>query len=144
MPAVESIFQQDSDATVDLLSRDADPDETAVAHIDALAAGLGLDLRARAALAADLRAAHEPYPAEAAADFRRRARSLRAALTAIRPAPRPPVPSPLIPVLLHLAINRLLGTDADQEGRIVYLWQRTLEGLEATDTRGPRRRSGRR
>jgi hypothetical protein len=132
MPAVERIFERDSDAALALLARDDDAEELAVLRVDELAAGLGLDLDARLALAASLRAAHEPYPPEAAADYRARARRLRERLAAARPAALPRVPRRLAPVLVHLAVNRMLGTDADQEARVVYLWQRTLEGLRAT------------
>jgi hypothetical protein len=38
----------------------------------------------------------------------------------------------VVPAILHLAVNRIVGTDAGQEGRVAYLWQRTLEGLLAT------------
>jgi thiopeptide-type bacteriocin biosynthesis protein len=147
--AVERAFESDSRLVLDLLALDEDPLALAVASLDALATGAGLDLAARRALAARRRAAHDdrlvppgagrddPAVRALAGEYRAHQRALVAQLAA-PPAPfaahvarlRPlTLPPSLLPALLHLAINRLLGTDPLDEARAFYFWERALDSL---------------
>jgi thiopeptide-type bacteriocin biosynthesis protein len=166
-----AVFQSDSEAACALLAEeDADdagaPDrvDQVVRSLDALARGLGLELEGRRALARARREAEERLAGvdgdarvrdEDAAEFRARARSLRAWLgAATGPGARalgqhaartaratrsltPAARAALAPALLHLACVRLAGPDRDLERRAYTFWERTLEGLLATRARKP-------
>jgi thiopeptide-type bacteriocin biosynthesis protein len=132
---------------------DHDPAEAVVLAMDALAAGLGLDPAARAQLAARRRDAHgvprgegDPY----ASTFRRVQRRLGDALADARHAPAAfatqrervaaarsssalpgSVAQTILPALVHLTANRLVGTAPDLEARACYFWERALDGVLA-------------
>jgi thiopeptide-type bacteriocin biosynthesis protein len=168
-----AVFQSDSELACALLAEEEAGDARApdrldqlVRSLDALARGLGHDLEARRALARARREAEERLAGVEedarvrdadAAEFRARARALRAWLGA------PPGPDPgaralrlhadrtaratrslspaaraaLAPALLHLACVRLGGPDRDLERRAYTFWERTLEGLLASRARRP-------
>ncbi|HZS36515.1 MAG TPA: thiopeptide-type bacteriocin biosynthesis protein [Polyangia bacterium] len=151
MDAVERVFESDSVLACEALAADsadgeADAVELAVRDFDAIAAGFGLALDERHALAARRRAAYAPERDAAsplAADFRRRQSRLHAALAApderfaahrdrvaraIEAVPRERRPS-LLPPILHLASVRLAGPDRALETAAFYHWERALEGL---------------
>jgi class I lanthipeptide synthase len=160
--AAQEIFQSDSDTACALMAEedaedDAAPDRTeqVVRSLDALARGLGMEPSERQALArarrdaeADADAALGETRLQTDADFRARARRLRAflgadaasnaggalraherrtarATKALAPAAR----VALAPALLHLACVRLAGADRALERRAYTYWERTLEGL---------------
>lgn len=173
------IFESDSDLTCGLLAAARNPPDPAppgtvddrrldaldaidlvVATFDSLAAGLGFGMRERHALARRRRGAESAAlddidaaePRALDADFRARARRLRAMLSwPPEVAPSDPelrriaayrarvaaavgdltddVRARLAPPLLHLLAVRLAGVDRSAEARAYFLWERTLEGL---------------
>ncbi|HXI55563.1 MAG TPA: hypothetical protein VNO55_05865, partial [Polyangia bacterium] len=107
-------------------------------------AGCALDLDSRWHLAGDQRrAVAGNNAADLDADFRARARHLRAALASpggrfvahrdrVAAAVAPLAPDlrrQLLPTLLHLAAVRLAGPHRDPEARATIFWERTLDGL---------------
>ena len=167
--AVEDLFEADSELCLDHFLRfmhppdsdDAPPppdDESTlllVRGFDALAASLGRDLAARAALATRLRARRtEPHDvADLARDYRAAAAHLQAALRgdtpdAAAPAiaayrarlamPRAHLSDHTLATLLHLCAVRLAGPAPELETRAIIFWQRSLEGLLAR-TKSPAR-----
>lgn len=153
LAAAERIFQSDSELIVSLAAgTDELPDVALyVAGIDALAAGLGLSLDARAARAADALRAYAVSEARTREELAPGYRALQAPLAAL--LARPPAPfrahrarvraarmpralgERLLPTLAHLAAVRLFGPDRDWELRGLYLWQRALEGQRARKAR---------
>jgi thiopeptide-type bacteriocin biosynthesis protein len=155
MDAVERVFEADSELACTWLERDEDPGELQVRAFDALATAFGLELDDRRELARRRRAAYAaelvPVDAALAADFRARQATLQAALTgaadealdlyvAVVRAAVSDVPverrRTILPALLHLSSVRLQGLDPLAEARAVYLWERTLDGLQARARRG--------
>jgi len=159
---VHDIFESDSELVCALLPPPADALERIcllARALDALAAGFGLDLDARHALAVKRRRAAEASAAldeddRARADtaFRRIGRELRAALaddggggdpgaTAAKLAAHrarvahaarglaADARARLLPPLLHLSAVRSLGADRDGERLAYTFWERTLQGL---------------
>jgi thiopeptide-type bacteriocin biosynthesis protein len=141
---VEHVFESDSELVLALLTSDLDAIELAVASLDTLAAGAGLDERARHALAEERRHAYGVGTDEdLAVEYRARQASLRALVS----SPPPPfgehrarvaaaigeLPASrrhrLLLPLLHLACVRLLGVDAAAEAAAFYFWERTRESL---------------
>ncbi|MEA2696575.1 MAG: lantibiotic biosynthesis protein, partial [Myxococcales bacterium] len=153
--AAHQIFQSDSALVVETLDAGAsaggDDIQRLVCSFDALAAGCGLDLDTRWHLARDQRrAVARDDAADLDADYRARARDLRAALTTLPvnfvahrdrvAAAVAPLPldsrRQLLPTLLHLAAVRLAGPHRDPEARATIFWERTLEGLSSSLRRG--------
>ncbi len=178
------IFESDSDLACSLLSAERDPPDPAptegrddrrrdaielvVATFDALLAGLGFGVRERHELARRRRDAESAAlddidaaePRALDADFRARARRLRAVLSS-GPETAPPDPelrriaahrarvaaavgdltdevrARLAPPLLHLTAVRIAGTDRGAEARAYFLWERTLEGLVRSPVSSP-------
>jgi thiopeptide-type bacteriocin biosynthesis protein len=163
LPALEALWQADSELACDLLAADdATPlVEHLVATFDALAAALGLTLSDRAALstaravtyASELAALRDEEGRDlVAAEFRARQAQLRARLEAapaardvryaheIAAAAAPLSASQrrtLLPSLLHLSAVRLMGSDRLLEIRALALWQRALAGRLARARRPP-------
>ncbi len=162
LEVVHDIFQSDSELVCALLAttNDGAGDEGSdddrmlalVRSLDALARGLGLDLEARRHVARARRVAEagaDDARDARDAEFRARARALRAALgdttardgaaralrahvartTRATKALRPEARAALAPALLHLACVRLGGPERALEHRAYTLWERTLEGL---------------
>jgi len=180
------IFESDSDLACALLAAErgprdpglaaASPDERRldaidqlVATFDGLASGLGFELRERHQLARERRSAESAAldaidtaePRALDAEFRARARRLRAALGALADAGAPEpdlqriasyrvhvaaavgelgeaVRARLATPLLHLCAVRLAGADRGAEARAYFLWERTLEGLLRSPSAEPR------
>ncbi len=148
---LHEIFQADSEAVLGLLRERHDQAVQRAQLFDAIAAGFGLDVAAREAVAAERRAAAERFTEsdpdqrqETDAEFRTEGRTLRALLSGDRSellrnlfervsAAVAPWPSArqkvLLPTVLHLSSVRYGGADPDGERLGYTFWQRALEGL---------------
>jgi len=161
MPAIEAVFESDSDLVCDLLTTgalgsDPEPVDLVVQSFDTLASAFGLGEEARRELARSRRAAHHGLVREEdlAAEYRRRQRGLMATLSgraeddgANRPfaahaarvaslegeLPRA-LRAATLPALLHLTAVRVAGLHRDVEARAYVFWERALEGLMRSRT----------
>ena len=136
MRAALRLFHRESALVLVL---DEDPTLLLIRLLDATAIGFGLTLAERRSLAQHLR---RPELPEWRAVYREHQRSLAERLaTPLRypigsTARR--IPRHVLPSLLHMTANRVLGIDEEGESRAIYLWERTLESLAVRGSRAAR------
>jgi lantibiotic biosynthesis protein len=137
--AAHQLFHRESRL---VLTADEDPLLFLIRLYDATAIGFGLSLAERRGLAQHLR---RPELPEWRAVYRQHQRTLAEHLAV--PLRHPigaiaqRIPRHVLPSILHMTANRVLGIDDEGEARAIYLWERTLESLAVRGSRGARGRS---